>query len=470
MAFQLKLSTLSKYEKEMIVKNLMVKAAPTQYDPHPKTQPCFIVDNKIDEIKLPLGVWQDYYEEFPNTQSYDKINAIFTKTLLTADTDPSGRKRDQDVIVKDALEKLKKNGFVFLSVYTGGGKTLISIYLSIYLGYKTVILSHLDIVKQQWGEEYAKFSNVKVQFLNKPNLKLDPHADVYIIGIQKALSATENEFKNIGTVIIDEAHICTITAFTQTLFKFQPRYLIGLSATPDRNDGFHSLFNLYFGSNENFIVRKEKKPFTVYKVETDFEPEIKYKMVQRRQTVDWNTVVNSLDGNEERWQMIVDIILNNPTRKIMVLCNRKVLSKGVYELLIKYGEDAELLIETKKTWNKQARVLVAGFKKGGTGLNDESLNFIIIASDTRDARQYEGRNRQMNGILYHIVDKYEPLQKHYKECEQFYLEKGATVNKIHRGHVEILRQYYKYLLLKHFNMVNDIKGMILTEFIYLFIK
>ena len=51
---------------------------------------------------------------------------------------------------------------------------------------------------------------------------------------------------DIGTVIIDEAHVATKTCFTQSLFKFRPYYLIGLTATPDRADGLHNLYKPFF--------------------------------------------------------------------------------------------------------------------------------------------------------------------------------------------------------------------------------
>ena len=402
-------------------------------------------------------------------------SAQFTKTLLTVDTDPMHRGRDQDVIVQQALEQLKDKGMTFLCLGTGLGKTAISIYLSIILGYKTVILTHLDIIKRQWSDEYNNFTNnsVKIQFLNKPQVVLDPAADVYIIGIQKCLTIKADDFKHIGTVIIDEAHIATLTAFTQSMFKFKPRYLIGLSATPDRPDGLHNLFGFYFGSPYDFIIRKEKKPFTVYKVQTTFEPVIVYKRINRKETVDWNIVVNSIEENKYFWQLVVNIVLCHPERKIIVLCNRKILSKGVYQTLLKYHCDAELLIDTKKEWNKNAKILVTSFKKGGVGLNDPLLDMAIIASDTKDVRQYEGRIRTINNIIYHVVNLYKPFENHYKECEKWYIDKGAKIIKVTQDDITIklliVVQYYKYLLLKHLDLVYDVKNVILNEFINILI-
>lgn len=475
MSFSLQLNSITEKQSSNILNNLIIKPPTTQYDLNPEPYYCYRTDERKNILTLPLNCWSQYTNIFPNPiEKFDKMNTNvkFVKQLLTVETDPQKRRRDQDVIVKTALERLYKCGNVFMSLHTGAGKTALAIYLSIILGLKTVILSHLNVIKQQWIEEYDNFSGgtIKVQFLNKAHVKLDPTADVYIIGIQKACLCIEVDFSHIGTVIIDEAHIVTVTAFTQTLFKFQPRYLIGLSATPDRPDRMEKLFYPYFGDKNEFIVRHEKKPFVVYKVETEYEPIVKYMMVKGKKTVNWNSVIQSIEENEDRWELIADIVMNHPKDKIIVLCNRKILSNGVYNVLLKRGEDVELLIEQTKKWNKSARVLVSSFKKSGVGYNDPDLTLGIIASDTKDARQYEGRIRTVNNIIYHIVDNYNPLHNHYKKCEQFYVNKGAVIEHINKYHIIIRKYYKKYLLLKFLPFsIHDIKDIIFTEFMNLII-
>jgi hypothetical protein len=95
------------------------------------------------------------------------------------------------------------------------------------------------------------------------------------------------------------------------------------------------------------------------------------------------------------------------------------------------GEDAELLIGNTKKWNKDARILVAGFKKGGVGMNDPKLTMAIISSATKDSRQLEGRIRTNNNKIYHLVDDYKTFEKHYLECEKYYIEKGATIETVY---------------------------------------
>ncbi len=453
MAFALELSTLSEHHKKFILENCIIQQQSTQYDKSPAPLHCFKTNKNDDEILLPLNYWQYFSKIFPNGESntYPPMNpnAKFTKPLLTVDTDPLKRNRDQNVICELALEKLKSQNSVFLALCTGFSKTATSIYLSIQLKLKTVILCHIDSVKQQWPQAYANFTeHVKVQYVKN---KLDINADVYVVGIQKALNY---DWFDIGTVIIDEAHIATVTAFTETLLKFRPRYLIGLSATFDRADGLHTLFYPYFG--KDFIIRKEKKVFTVYKVNTYFEPTIEYKRRGGKNVPDWNLVVNSIEENPKRWEMIVNIILKNKQHKIIVLCNRKIQANGIYNLL-KDKDDVALYIEDNKI-NKDKRVTIAGFKKAGVGYDDPNLTMAIIASDTKDVRQYEGRIRTTNNIIYHIVDDYSLFEKHYMPCRKWYLEKGATIYNINQyddviKNLILMKYHLKFMITDIVNLI-----------------
>ncbi len=428
MAFVLQLSSLSTNDKKIILDNFTARSAPTQYVPVPQMYKCFKVDRENDDIYLPIGSWPDYSDSHPNGKAKDfwqmNKNAKFVGKLLTKDTDH--RKRDQDMVVCEALHRLNTRGTVFLALFTGMGKTALSVYLSIELKCKTVILCHLDAVKRQWPEEYAKFSGntVKVQCV-KDKKGLDPTADVYVIGVKKACLMNTSEFANIGTVIVDEAHIASVSVFTEALFKFRPRYLIGLSATPDKATFPLKMFDLYFGCQKDFIVREEIKPFTVIKVDTPFKPTIKFNTIGNKTTLCWTTVVNSLDGNPVYWELVAQIAINHPKEKIAVMCDRKALSTGVYNILKRRGESVTIFAGNVKKLDVSARILVISLKKGGTGLNDPTLTMAIIASNTKDVRQYEGRIRTTDNIIYHVVHNYSTLENHYKECATWYYRKGA---------------------------------------------
>ena len=441
MSFILQYSSFTKTELSILRKRITITEKGSLYNDNPKKHLCYYVDEEDDSLYLPLGLWKEYVLEeygFPNGKlnEYPKMNndAKFTKKLLTPSTDPQARGRNQVAIVKETLTKLTQNNSVFMSIYTGAGKTAMAIYISIYLGKKTAVICHLKEVRGQWPREYNKYSSssVKVQNVKGKGCKLDPTADVYIIGINKASKMDVDDFKDIGTVIVDEAHMVTITAFTVVLFKFQPLYLIGLSATPDRNDGMHALFKLYFSSPKDYVVREEKKDFTVYRYNTSIKPEWGYKIYKGRYILDWYTIQKSLEENQLRWELVADICQNHPKEVIIVFCLWNVFAEGLYEILKGRKEHVALLIGKTTKWDRKARIIVAGLKKGGTGLDHPGLSMAIVASDTKDVRQYEGRIRISDGIIYHLVDNHPKIKEHYKICEKWYQRRGATIKEI--GH------------------------------------
>jgi len=322
------------------------------------------------------------------------------------------------------------NGRFLLGSYMVTHNTVLGICLAAYFKLKTAVICHSDIIKEQWKEAFEDLAGAKVQIV-KGKKPLDPAADAYIIGVQKSSTIQREWLEKIGFVIVDEAHICTETAFTASLLRFQLMYVAGFSATPDRNDGLHKLLYMYFGPLNDFICRSETKSFTVTKYKTGYRPKINYRMVMGKMTLDWNLVVSSLAEDEDRQREIVRIAIKHPEEKIIILSSLTVQSRGIYDKLVDAGESVELLIGSKKKWDKTKRILVAGTKKGGVGLNDPSLTMLIMASSTKDVRQFEGRIRTTDNLIYDIVDDNKTLEKHWELREDWYVERGATI--VHEG-------------------------------------
>lgn len=321
------------------------------------------------------------------------------------------------------------NGRFVLGNYHVTHNTSLGNYLACHIGLKTAILSHLDTVNNQWMNEFLQHSTAKVQRI-KGNVRLDPRADVYVLGVQKASKMKREAFSNIGLVIFDEAHIATVTAFSKSLLKFQPKYVIGLSATPKRADGMQKLLTMYFGPSKDYVTRREIKDFTVYKVETPFKPVVKYTMVRGVLVPDWTNIVNSIAFSNERQNMIVKIIIANPTHRILVLSDRQEQCRSIFNKLKNidtFKGGCKLIIGAGKPSDEHARVLIAGTKKVGAGFDDPTLTLLIIASDCKNVEQWEGRIRTNNNVIYDLVDNYKTFENHWKFREKWYEQKGATI-------------------------------------------
>lgn len=475
MAIALELSSVTPELTREISKVCTIKPSASQYNEDPEPIICYAVNKKDDAVYIPMGAWKHFLNVFPD-RDYPTTKVVCKKTLYTLDTDPKGC-RDQDVVAEEASIRLERDHTVFIACFPGWGKTSIGNYFTSRLKLKTAVICHIDKVNEQWVEEFEKFSTAKVQRI-KGNAKLDPKADVYVFGVQKAASMSREDLQDIGLVIFDEAHIATITAFSVSLLRFQPKYVIGLSATPKRPDGMHKMLAMYFGPLKNFIVREEVKDFTVYKVETPYKPTIKYNVFQGKSSLDWTAVTNSIAYNEERQHYIAELVTKHPDHRIMILSDRQQECDAIYDKLELLGETSVLKLTgnaqekiekrgcgyegclTKPSFNHLGekegawcskhkekgmvaikatkkkvdttnyRVLVAGMKKAGVGFNDPTLTMLILVTDRKSVEQLEGRIRTTNNIIYDLVDDNKTLESHWRIRSAWYDKRGAVIETI----------------------------------------
>ena len=420
MSLVIDIASLDDQSRSEIKKRCIIKPAKTRYNDDPDPAICFAVCGPTAYV--PLGVWRYFFDTFPQ-RTYPKTNITTDKLLYDIDTDPKGY-RDQKTVFAQAIKRLKEDHTVFIAASCGYGKTTIGLKLCVELKLKFAVLCHIDKVKEQWIDEFKENSTARVQWVKK---KLDPSMDGYVIGVQKAATLPREALKDIGVLIFDEAHIAIVTAFTKSLLRFQPRYVIGLSATPKRSDGLHKLLYMYFGPKKGFIVRQEVKDFTVVKVETPYKPEIRYTMVRGVSTLDWIHVINTIAYNGYRQRDAVNLVLAHPEQRIMILSARKEECKAVHQMLIDEDQSSLLLIGNTKKRPEGYRVLVAGTKKAGVGFDDPTLTMMILMADCKNVEQFEGRIRTSNNIIYDFVDDFRPFENHWKLRSAWYEKRGATI-------------------------------------------
>jgi len=420
MSFILERQYLTESSKKLIREKCIFVKESTQYDPKPSKIKCF--SSFENHLVLPLGLWREFYDSFPNAYDFPQTKAKFKGQLLTKDIDE--KKRDQDVVVKECLELLQRDHFVFAALHTGFGKSACAIYITCALKLKTLIVCHFSTVNSGFMKEITRFSNLKVQLVE--GKRIDSDADVYIMGILKASSMDSSFFHSIGFVIVDEAHIVTQKCFTEVLLKIQPRYLMLMTATPWRSDGLEKIFEPF--SLENIVIRKEVKNFTVVKCLTPFVPKRSYMILRGKSSLNWTKMMGTLAENEERQEFIVNLAAKFVKKhRILILSNLKVQNDGILRLLQEKKIDCDSLYGSKKKYREGCNVLVASTKKAGVGFNDPGLSMLIMACDTQDVSQYEGRIRQSGNLIYHLVDDDPILEKHWQPCELWYYSRGALI-------------------------------------------
>ena len=259
-----------------------------------------------------------------------------------------------------------------------------------------------------------------------PKSKINGTEDFYIMNAINVPKMKRDFFKHVGLLIVDELHLIGTEKLSQSMFYVQPRYAIGLSATPTRPDGMDALLYAFFGNEK--VYRKLNRKHLVYRVNTGFVPETQQ---TRMGTLDWNAVLNSQAESPERNQLIVNIVKNYRERNFLILCKRVLHAKKLVQLLQEEGEDVTSLVGIQKYFNTESRILVATVQKAGVGFDHPKLDALLIAADLQEYFiQYLGRvfrTEDSEPIVFDLVDNFRVLINHYRTRRRVYLAHGGKI-------------------------------------------
>lgn len=376
-----------------------------------------------------------YFVTIPFSYYFNSIAKILNKKFPNEDIDfprASGYTFNgtlniiQSEIKDETYRILNKSRSILISLACGMGKTIYSIFLCSKLQYKVCVLCHRINLIDQWEYSINKVCpDAIVQVLDSRS-PINRDADFYIMNVANVTKRSREDFSNIGILVVDEAHTICTDNLSQSLFWFTPKYLVFLTATPDRTDGKSKIIDLYVGTER--IERKLWRPFNAYFINTGFKPVTKQTAQGR---LDWNSVLESQCLDEERNKMIVDIVRYFKTRNFLILCKRVDQGTIISRMLKSKGEDVDIFTGTSKKFNRESRILISTYSKTGVGFDHPKLDALIVASDVEEGiEQYVGRVFRRDDvvpIVFDLLDKLHTLFKHFVTRRELYTSIGGDV-------------------------------------------
>ena len=336
--------------------------------------------------------------------------------------------RDEQLIIKkEALDILSDKGSVIISAYVGCGKTIMSICIACRIKLKTLIIVNKVVLIDQWKESILKFCpTAKIQKLTSKS-KFDDDCDFYIMNAINIPKMGSKFFAKIGTVLVDELHLIMAEGLSKSLQCVSPRYLIGLSATPYREDGLDGLISFFFGNDK--IIRKLYRNHTVYRVYTGIK--IDMEINDNTGRINWGKILQTQSDDDVRNNLIVKIIQHFKDRTFLILCKRVEQANILVKKLQDVGEYVDNLIGSKQEYDKDARILVGIHQKISTGFDHPKLDALLLATDLEAFFiQSLGRVfRVQNSVplVFDIIDDNPILLKHYKSRKEVYIESGGKI-------------------------------------------
>ncbi|WP_301347667.1 DEAD/DEAH box helicase [Aliarcobacter butzleri] len=340
-------------------------------------------------LMLPRGLKETLIDFFNvNAVSYsfvDKrvLNKIQTKTV-TFNLRPEQN---------EAIKEIKKSDYSICVAPPGFGKTLLGAKIFEIRACTTLIVVNKNMLLNQWIErfvDYFGYNKKDIGYLGKGFNKLNGQIDV---ATMQSLKNDPKIIENYSFVIVDECHHIPALTFEQIIKSFKGKYILGLSATPNRKDELQPILFQQLGEISYEYKKKKTHTNKLQIIRTQFVSNAD----------NYATIINELCIDEDRNNLIVDIIKKNIDRKILLLTDRIEHINVLESLLQKENID---YISVHGSLNKKEQVenmnlvktkslILATTSYFGEGIDFPHLNTILFATPI----SYYGRLIQYLGRI-----------------------------------------------------------------------
>jgi superfamily II DNA or RNA helicase len=297
----------------------------------------------------------------------------------------------------------------------GMGKTVVGTYLVAARGCSTLILVHRQPLLDQWLAQLSLFLGLEPKQIGQIGAgKKTGNGQLDVAMIQSLVrkDSVQDIVAQYGQVIVDECHHLPAVSFERVLAEAKARYVVGLTATPQRRDGHHPITAMQLGPVRFAVNPKSQaaqRPFahTLVVRETSFKTSC-----EKPATI--QELYAALAADEKRNQLILDDVIGalEQRRSPILLTERKdhleyfaaQLSRIARHVIVLQGGMSSLA-RRKMTQQLAAipdteeRLVLATGRYIGEGFDDARLDTLFLAlpvSWKGTLIQYAGRLHRLH--------------------------------------------------------------------------
>ena len=409
--------------------------------------PMVIDCSKEDEkyLKLPRGTY-NYLESLCNVNNIEIISKDERFVGNKIEVKFNGSLREEQQIAIDHMLKYD-NGI--LCAPTGFGKTVIGCKLIAERKVNTLILVNKIQLLNQWKDRIKEFLDVKeVGEISSKKKNITNVIDVVSV---KSLWNNGNVLdiaKNYGMIIIDECHHTAAYTFEQAINTGNAKYVYGISATPERENGHTPIIKMQCGD-----IRYKVDSLTFNK-----KLNIPMKVIAKKSRLNFtNQNIDNYELNEINDLIAKDIIRSENIIKdikkeydngknILVLTERLELMNYIYDKLSKYTNNifkyyggigkkvlkSYMELNNQINENEDNKIIVATGSYIGEGFDDSKLDVLFltmpISGQTR-VTQYAGRLHRQDSNKKEILI-YDYIDDNFSKTRNMFLKRKKTYEKL----------------------------------------
>lgn len=351
-----------------------------------------------------------------------------------------------------------KGGTALLAKPPGTGKTWDALNISSMIGEPAIVIVNTKLLATQWVDSVKKhIPGASVELLTSKNKKNPKHLDFGVVTIQSMtawmMKSDENSplsptnLRNrFSILIMDECHHYSAFTFSRCIHVLMTKYAIGLSGTPDRQDGAEKILEHHIGPISFTMAKpytsvvnvKVLRPFskTLLAKHNDLPPVImldsdtvKKRSYNNTKTykaseVDRMATLLELCCHDRRNQMLANTIVDFArNRKVLAVSERVVHLELMARKLHELRPDLPLGVIVSDVNDKEramliknSRVLMGTPNMFSESYNDPEISVLVMMTPMSNLRKLW---QLVNRILragsgwdeVHIVDMYDQYDK-----------------------------------------------------------
>jgi len=338
-----------------------------------------------------------------------------------------------------------------ICVPCGRGKTFMAIAIAAKLGRRFMVVVDKEFLMNQWkGEIESLMPGLRIGILQAGRREIESDKyDCTLCMIQTLCGQNfpEKAFAEYGFTIFDECHHLGASHFSKALMKVQTKVMLGLSATPNREDGLTKVFEWFLGTPVYWEKIREADPSVIVQpVYVDCQ-DISYTdvPVNWKQEPVMGKLLTQVVECAPRTKQVVELlkeICADVKRKVLVLSERighlnsieTLLKETVPGITIGYyiGGMKE---EVREAGAATAQVLLASYAMASEAMNIKTLNCVILASPRKNVEQSTGRilrvqanKRVVAPLIIDIVDVHGVYRSQWRKRCIYYRKCKYTIS------------------------------------------
>jgi superfamily II DNA or RNA helicase len=342
-----------------------------------------------------------------------------------------------------------------LGDFTVTHNTALAIKLATDLGGKTLVVVNKECLMDQWIDSITKFTGGHARIGIIQQDKVEVTNKDFVVTMLHSLckkNYPDTVFEDFAFSVVDEVHHISSEMFSKALPKITSKYMLGLSATPNRKDGLSHVFHKYIGDICHSERRSGSNRVLVKRFKLSSNSPMYETLYMSNGIKNTVGMVSNLSKYEARTSLILESIriLMKQDRKILLLSGRREHLESLYQLLDQsditnihgkkitfgyyWGNQGGNKKRHKQALDEAAKcdVVLGTVAISSEGLDIPDLNTEIIATPVTDVEQAVGRilrkfHDQLNPIVIDLVDNCGNFARQATTRAKFYKDEDYEI-------------------------------------------